>query len=87
MCELCQAVQACTAQWAPQMPTKPVRSPKKKKKRKRKRPPSSVPTPAALQRLMATHPKLQQQVLGQLPLLSSRESAAWCNPFEDPHFQ
>lgn len=86
MCELCQSVEACTAQWAPQMPTKPVRSPKKKKKRKRKRPPNSVPTPAELQRLMETHPKLQQQVLGQLPL-SSRESAAWCNPFEDPHFQ
>ena len=87
MCELCQAVQACTTQWAPQMPTKPVRSPKKKKKRKRKRLPSSVPTPADLQRLMATYPKLQQQVLGQLPLLSSCESVAWCNPFEDPHFQ
>jgi hypothetical protein len=85
MCELCRAVQACTAQWAPQMPTKPVRSPKKKKKRKRKRPPNSVPTPADLQRLMTTHPQLQQQVLGQLPL-ASRDSG-WCNPFEDPHFQ
>ena len=87
-CELCRAVHACTEQWAPQMPTKPARTPKKKKKkRKRKRLPNSVPTPLDLQQLMKTHPTLQQQVLGQLPLGAAAASSAltWSNPFEDPH--
>ena len=85
-CGLCRAVHAATAQWAPQMPTKAVRTPKKKKKRKRKRTPVQVPTPADLQQLMAANPDLQQKVLGQLPLAASGPHA-WCNPFEDPHFR
>ena len=85
-CELCRAVTDCTAQWAPQMPTKPARTTKKKKKRKRKRPHGSLCTPSDLQQLMKAHPELQQQVLGQLPLSATDNALTWTNPFEDPHY-
>ena len=83
LCSVCRQVHAVTDQWAPQMPTKVMRS-QHKKKRKRKRTPVHVPTPVELQQLLVECPELQQRLLGQLPL--SPDQRAWYNPFEDPHF-
>ena len=89
LCDICETVDGLTRAWAPQMPTKAVKSGKKKRRKKKKRAPAAAPTHADLRQLLETVPDLRQKILGQPPLTSftARAQEAWQSPFEDPYLR
>ena len=83
LCDVCQAVDRLTAAWAPQMPTKAVKSTKKKRAL------PVAPTHADLHQLLRDQPALRQKILGQARLAQAHLHSApqWMSPFEDPYLR
>ena len=89
LCDICTAIHDLTSAWAPQMPTKAIKSGKKKRRKKKKRAPAAAPTHADLHDLLERVPDLKQKIQGQPPLTSFTSSAqrAWQSPFDDPYLR
>ena len=89
LCDICTAIHALTTAWAPQMPTKPVKTGKKKRRKKKKRSSVAAPTHTDLHDLLKRVPDLKQKILGQPPLTSftSGTQRTWQSPFEDPYLR